>query len=92
MISITKKIIPGRLARKGLYSSIVAALVAVPMTASAYNFSSGDVDMTIGGYAKLSAIYSDTDSGTIPGGASSLGRNIYLPSATPVGNGEDHQV
>ena len=91
MTSNTKKINLGRLARTGLYSSIATALIAAPITASAYTFkdSSGNVDFTIGGYAKLSAIYSDTDSGTI---TNELGRNIYLPSATPVGNGESHQV
>jgi hypothetical protein len=89
MTSITKNINTGRLARLGLLSSIAAALATAPLTASAYKFSSGDVDMSIGGYAKLSAIYSDTDSGKI---TSDLGRNIYLPSATPVGASDDHQV
>ena len=91
MTSNTKKINSGRLTRIGLCSSIATALIAAPLTASAYTFkdSSGNVDFTIGGYAKLSAIYSDTDSGTI---TSELGRNIYLPSATPVGNGTDAQV
>lgn len=91
MTSNTKKINLGRLARTGLYSSIATALIAAPITASAYTFkdSSGNVDFTVGGYAKLSAIYSDTDSGTI---TNELGRNIYLPSATPVGNGDSHQV
>lgn len=86
MSSIIKKINSGRLARIGLYSSIATALLAAPITASAYSFkdSSGNVEFTVGGYAKLSAIYTDTDSGTIAGGASSLARNIYLPSATPV--------
>ena len=47
--------------------------------------------MSIGGYAKLSTIYSDTDSGALAAG---LGRDIYLPSATPVGNASnaDSQV
>ena len=96
MTSITKKINLGRLAHIKLCSSITAASVATvlltaPITASAYNFkdSSGNVDFTIGGYAKLSAIYSDTDSGKI---TNELGRNIYLPSATPVGAGDSHQV
>ena len=77
-----------------LSSTIATALIAAPMAASAVNFkdSSGTIDFSIGGYAKLSAIYSDTDSGTIPGGAAGLGRNIYLPSATPVGNNPDHQT
>ena len=83
------KINTGRLLRTGLYSSIATALMAAPLTASAYKFSSGDVDMSIGGYAKLSMIYSDTDSGALPDGTA---RNIYLPSATPVGNGADSQV
>ena len=96
MISITKKINLGRLARIKLCSSVTVASVATvlltaPITASAYNFkdSSGNIDFTIGGYAKLSAIYSDTDSGKI---TNELGRNIYLPSATPVGAGDSHQV
>ncbi len=93
MRSITKKINPGRLTHIGLYSSIAAAIAiaTTPITASAYTFkdSSGKVDFTIGGYAKLSAIYSDTDSGKI---TNDYGRNIYLPSATPVGNGADSQV
>ena len=91
MTSITKTVFKGALARKALYTGIAAALVAAPLTASAYTFTdkSGKVEMSIGGYAKLSAIYSDTDSGSI---SSELGRNIYLPSATPVGNGNDSQV
>jgi hypothetical protein len=79
----------GNIIRTGLFSSIAAVLAMTPVTASAYNFSSGDVDMTIGGYAKLSMIYSDTDSGKI---TNELGRNIYLPSATPVGADDSHQV
>lgn len=84
MTSITKTVFKGTLARKALYTSIVAALVAAPLTASAYSFtdSSGKVKMSIGGYAKLSVLYSDTDSGSLSG----LARDIYLPSATPVGN------
>lgn len=96
MISITKKINSGRLTRIGLCSSfkaasIAAVLVITPITASAYTFkdSSGNVEFTVGGYAKLSAIYSDTDSGKI---SNELGRNIYLPSATPVGASDSHQV
>jgi len=89
MTTNTKKIIPGRHTHTGLSSSIAAALLIAPISVFAYNFSSGDVDMTIGGYAKLSAIYSDTDSGRL---SNTLGRNIYLPSATPVGASDSHQV
>jgi hypothetical protein len=71
------------LVRTALYASMAAALVAAPLTASAYSFtdSSGKVKMSIGGYAKLSVLYSDTDKGSLPAG---LARDIYLPSATPV--------
>ena len=91
MTTNTKIIIPGKRARTAIYTSIAAALVAAPITASAYSFkdSSGKVDFTIGGYAKLSAIYSNTDSGKI---SNELGRNIYLPSATPVGSGDSSKV
>jgi len=91
MTSNTKKINSGRLARIGLFSGIATALLAAPLTASAYTFkdSSGDVEFKVGGYAKLSAIYSGTDSGKL---TNSLGRNIYLPAATPVGSGDSYQV
>lgn len=91
MTSTTKKINSGRLTHTGLCSSIAAVLVAAPLTASAYTFkdSSGEVEMKIGGYAKLSALYSDTSSGKLPSG---LGRDIYLPSATPVGPSDSNQV
>ena len=96
MISNTKKINSGRLTRivpcsNIITASITAVLLSTPIAASAYTFkdSSGKVDFTVGGYAKLSAIYSDTDSGKI---TNELGRNIYLPSATPVGDGDSHQV
>ena len=91
MTSNTKKIISGRLARIGLFSGIATALLAAPLTASAYTFkdSSGNVEFKVGGYAKLSAIYSGTNSGKLD---NTLGRNIYLPSATPVGNGDSYQT
>lgn len=94
MTSITKKINLGRLSRISLYSGITAALISAPITASAYTFkdSSGEVEFKVGGYAKLSAIYSGTDSGKLDTAAGSLGRNIYLPTATPVGNGDSYQV
>ncbi len=76
----TKKINIGKLVRLGLYSSITAAVVAAPMTASA----APAADFTIGGFLKLSALYTDTDSGTIAGGAGGTARTFFLPSATPV--------
>jgi len=91
MTSNTIKMNSGRLARTATYMSIAAALITAPMSASAYTFkdNSGDVEFKVGGYAKLSAIFSDTDSGKL---TNELGRNIYLPSATPVGNGESYQT
>ena len=91
MTTNTQKSISGRLTRAGLYSGILSALLAAPLTASAYTFkdSSGDVEFKVGGYAKLSAIYSGTNSGKLD---NTLGRNIYLPSATPVGNGDSYQT
>ena len=71
--------------------AVTAALaIAAPLTASAYNFSSGDVDMSIGGFAKLSAMYTSTDSGKIA--SNSFGRDIYLPSTIPVGNGDSYKT
>lgn len=82
-----KKMNPAGLTRIALYSGIASVLGATPITASAYDFknSSGNVDFTIGGYVKLSAIYSDTDKGKIAGGAGGIGRTFYVPSTTPVG-------
>lgn len=78
-MSTTKKINLGALVRQGLYSGLTAALVAAPMAASA----APAADFTIGGFAKLSVLYTDTDSGKIPGGAGGIGRTFYVPSTTP---------
>ncbi|RKZ61399.1 MAG: porin [Gammaproteobacteria bacterium] len=83
-----KKINTSKFARAGLYTSIAAAIIATPLTASA----APAADFTIGGFVKLSALYTDTDSGTIAGGAGGIGRTFYVPSQTPVGNGESHQT
>lgn len=91
-MSTTKKINVGALVRQGLYSSLTAAIVAAPMAASA----APAADFTIGGFAKLSVLYTDTDSGTIPGGAGGIGRSFYVPSTTPTAAAgaakEDHQT
>ncbi|MCU0975772.1 MAG: DcaP family trimeric outer membrane transporter [Steroidobacteraceae bacterium] len=42
----------------------------------------------ITGYGKLDVLYTDTQDGRMPAGA---GRDFYLPSATPVGNGPSYQ-
>jgi hypothetical protein len=88
MTSNTIKTNSGRLARKGLITSIAAALLAAPLSASAYDIKTGDKDTTfsIGGYAKLSAIYSSTDSGQIADTFGKAGREFYVPLTIPVGN------
>ena len=88
MISNTIKTNSGRLARKGLITSIAAALLAAPLSASAYDIKTGDKDTTfsIGGYAKLSAIYSSTDSGQIEDTFGKGGREFYIPYTIPVGD------
>lgn len=94
MTSINKFIYNNGLIKSAAYLSFTAMLVASPMAVSAYNFtdSSGDVEFSIGGYAKLSAIYSDTDSGSIAGGSGGTGRTFYVPSTTPVGTGTGKKV
>jgi hypothetical protein len=93
MTTFTKKTISGRLFRTGLFSSIATALLAAPLTASAYDIKTGDDDtsFSIGGYAKLSMIYSDTDSGQIADTFGKAGREFYVPLTIPVGNGDSSQ-
>lgn len=73
----------------------LTAMVLLPMSASAYNFSDvfgGDVDFSIGGYAKLSAMWTDTDSGSLAGGSGGTGRTFYLPSSIPTGGDDGDTV
>ncbi len=88
MSSKNNKISKTKLARTGLYMGIASAIIATPLAVSA----DPAANYTIGGYAKLSAIYSDTDSGTLGGGAGGTARTFFLPSTTPVGNGDSHQT
>lgn len=46
----------------------------------------GDTTVTLKGFIKLDAIYSDFDSGQL--GAGSTARDFYLPALTPVGDGD----
>ena len=91
MTSFTKKINSGMLARIGLCSSITVASIATalltaPITASAYDIKTGDDDTTIsiGGYAKLSMIYTETDSGQLLDTFGKAGREFYVPVTIPV--------
>ena len=88
MTTNTKKIITGRLTRTGLFSCIAAALLATPLSVSAYDIKTGNDDTTlsIGGYAKLSAIYTSTDSGQLQSTFGKGGREFYIPVTIPVGN------
>ncbi len=87
MTSITKEINPGRHTHIGLYSSIAAAIAiaTTPITASAYDIKTGDDDTTIsiGGYAKLSMIYTETDSGQLLDTFGKGGREFYIPVTIP---------
>ncbi|MCU7806438.1 MAG: porin [Candidatus Thiodiazotropha sp. (ex Semelilucina semeliformis)] len=74
---------------------LFGALSMLPLSASAFNFKDvigGDVEFSLGGYAKLSAMWTDTDSGTLAGGAGSTGRTFYLPSSIPTGGTGGDQV
>ncbi|MCU7845600.1 MAG: porin [Candidatus Thiodiazotropha sp. (ex Monitilora ramsayi)] len=74
---------------------IFGMLSMLPSSASAFNFSDvigGDVEFSLGGYAKLSAMWTDTDSGALAGGAGSTGRTFYLPSSIPTGGSGGDQV
>ncbi|MCU7851389.1 MAG: porin [Candidatus Thiodiazotropha sp. (ex Monitilora ramsayi)] len=74
---------------------LFGALSMLPLSASAFNFKDvigGDVDFSLGGYAKLSAMWTDTDSGALAGGAGSTGRTFYLPSSIPTGGTGGDQV
>ena len=46
---------------------------------------SAETEYEFGGYIKVDALITRTDSGTIPTG--SIGRDFYIPSLTPVGDG-----
>jgi len=91
MTPITKKINSERLARRRFCpgitaASIATALLTAPITASAYDIKTGDDDTTIsiGGYAKLSAIYTKTDSGQLLDTFGKGGREFYIPVTIPV--------
>ncbi|MET0071276.1 MAG: DcaP family trimeric outer membrane transporter [Candidatus Thiodiazotropha sp.] len=74
---------------------MLIASILLPATASAYDLSDvfgGKVKFSIGGYAKLSAMWTDTDSGTLAGGASGTGRTFYLPSSIPTGGSDGDAV
>lgn len=92
MLSI-KKINTGKPARISLCTSIVTAILTAPITASAFTIktSDGDTTFAIGGYAKLSMTYTDTDSGQLPDVFGKASRDFYIPLATPVGNGDSSQ-
>lgn len=68
---------------KKLLSTIGVAAMLGTVSTSASAFKS-NVDFSIGGYAKLSAMYTETSDAELGGGAGSTGRTFYVPSATPV--------
>lgn len=80
---------------KKILAGAVAAAVAglVPMTASAVNFKdvmSGDTDFSIGGYVKLSAMWSDFSHGDADNADNDLS-TFYIPGRIPTsGSGESN--
>ena len=65
------------------FSTTAASVFAVLFGASAHAGVLETTDVKYGGYVKLDAMWSDFSAGTISG--SSIGRDFYVPSTTPVG-------
>ncbi|EGN74698.1 hypothetical protein A28LD_1714 [Idiomarina sp. A28L] len=68
-----------RLTTALLASTLVAGGLASMANASA------ETEYSYGGYIKVDAMISRTDSGSLPSG--SIGRDFYIPGLTPVGDG-----
>ena len=67
---------------------LLAVFVWLPMNAAAFDMADvlgGDFKFSIGGYAKMSAMWTDTDSGSLAGGATGTGRTFFVPSSIPTG-------
>ncbi|RUO23651.1 porin [Aliidiomarina iranensis] len=71
-----------RLTTALLASTLVASGLASMANASA------ETEFSYGGYIKLDAMISRTDSGSLPSG--SIGRDFYIPGLTPVGNSDSN--
>lgn len=63
--------------------TLTASVVLCALTGTASAATLGNTDITYGGYVKLDAMWSDYSSG-VPDGTS-IGRDFYVPSTTPVG-------
>ena len=63
--------------------TLTASAVLCALTGTASAATLGNTDITYGGYVKLDAMWSDYSSG-VPDGTS-IGRDFYVPSTTPVG-------
>ena len=70
--------------------TLTASAVLCALTGTAHAATIGNTDITYGGYVKLDAMWSDYSSG-IPDG-SSVGRDFYVPSTTPVGPDTDNDA
>lgn len=82
MTSIAKTVLKGGLASAALLTAVSAQAVTVGKA--------GDTTITMGGYVKLDAMFTDWGDGTVSG--SSIGRDFYVPSITPVGGTSENTV
>ncbi len=64
-----------------------AAAVLAAMSSFAHAGALDSTTVSYGGYVKLDAMWSDFSSGSVSG--SSIGRDFYVPSTTPVGDDAD---
>ncbi|WKD22972.1 DcaP family trimeric outer membrane transporter [Pseudoalteromonas sp. KG3] len=67
--------------------TLTATAVLCALTATAQAATIGGTDVTYGGYVKLDAMWSDYSAGAPAG--TSVGRDFYVPSTTPVGNDDN---
>jgi hypothetical protein len=82
MTSMTKTVFNAGLASAVLLTAVSAQAVTIGKT--------GDTTITMGGYVKLDAMFTDWGDGTVSG--SSFARDFYVPSVTPVGGTSENTV
>jgi hypothetical protein len=77
--------------RQRLKGGLASAALLTTVSANAVTLGSfNNTTVTIGGYVKLDAMFTDFSDGTVDG--SSPGRDFYIPSVTPVGGTSENTV
>ncbi|QTF93546.1 MAG: hypothetical protein J5F18_05660, partial [Halomonas sp. BM-2019] len=69
-----------------LHTAMTATAVAAALTAGgliSMASANAETEFSYGGYIKLDAMVTRTDSGSLPSG--SIGRDFYIPGLTPIG-------